>query len=144
MRKTGMIVVAMIAMLCMPAALAGDKSDMAGRIEVWEKLYNSGKFDALAEQYTEDGTRMPYQAPSLNGREAIVAMNRESAKQGARKIDLELLGSESRGKMAWAHGTYHLMAADGSSIQNGKWMNVSKKVGKEWLIVADIWNTDAP
>lgn len=46
--------------------------------------------------------------------------------------------------MTWGHGTYRLMDAEGTTIQSGKWMNVSKKVGGTWLIHADIWNTDAP
>ncbi len=45
--------------------------------------------------------------------------------------------------MGWGHGTYVLMDADGSTVEQGKWMNVSKKVGGKWLIHCDIWNTDA-
>jgi ketosteroid isomerase-like protein len=146
MRKKALFAgaVAIMMTLCMPLSIAGDKSDMAGRIVTWEKQYNSGEFDALAAQYTEDATRMPYQAPAVQGREAIATMNRSYHEGGATSIDLELLGAESQGGMAWAHGTYHLKLADGSTFQTGKWINVSKKVGKQWLIQADIWNTDSP
>jgi ketosteroid isomerase-like protein len=146
MSKLGRLAIGLtvIALLATSLALAGDKSDMAGRIVSWQKLYNSGDFDALAAQYTEDATRMPYQAPKVQGRAAIAEMNRTFHDAGAVKIELELVGSESSGGMGWAQGTYHLMDSNGETFQKGKWMNVSKKVGKEWLILADIWNTDAP
>jgi ketosteroid isomerase-like protein len=134
----------LVAVLCVSPVLAADQSDIVGRVAVWEKLYNAGKFEELAAQYTEDATRLPYQAVRVEGRDAIVALNRSYHEAGAASVDLEVLGAESQGGLAWAHGTYHLKAADGSAFQTGKWMNVSKKVGKEWLIHADIWNTDAP
>ena len=56
----------------------------------------------------------------------------------------EVLGSDSQGKLAWACGTYVLKTADGETVQEGKWMNVSKKVKGEWLTYSDIWNTNAP
>lgn len=133
-----------ILLLCVSPGLAGDQSDIAGRVAVWTEMYNSANNDALAELYTEDATRMPYQAPEVRGRAAISEMNRSFQEAGAVKIELEVLEAESTGSTAWARGTYHLTAADGSTFQKGKWMNVSKKVGKQWLIHADIWNTDAP
>ncbi len=46
--------------------------------------------------------------------------------------------------MAHGTGTYEILGADGSHIDHGKWMNVSKKVGGKWLIHCDIWNSDMP
>jgi uncharacterized protein (TIGR02246 family) len=111
---------------------------------MWEQAFNSGDAEAVAAMYAEDGTRLPYQAAPLSGREAIITNIEETRAQGIVKVDLELVASESQGSIGWAHGTYVLMTADGAKTQEGKWMNVSKKVGGEWLIQADIWNTNAP
>jgi len=147
-RKTVTIVrcVAMLmAALVASAAFAGDDpSNMAETIVTWEKAFNAGDAKAIAAVYAEDATRMPYQAPAISGQAAIAANISETRDQGIVKIELKLVGSETEGKMGWAHGTYHLMTADGATAQKGKWMNVSKKVKGKWVIQTDIWNTDTP
>ena len=57
---------------------------------------------------------------------------------------LSLPADESSGDMAHGTGTYEILGADGSHIDHGKWMNVSKKVGGKWLIHCDNWNSDMP
>jgi ketosteroid isomerase-like protein len=131
------------AVIAVSPALAGD-TDMAGRAQRWETSFNSGDADAIAALYTEDSIRMPYQAPALEGRDAIVENIKETFALGIVAIKLEVHGDEAQGKLAWGYGTYALMDSDGNTVQTGKWMNVSKKVGKTWLIHSDIWNTDEP
>jgi ketosteroid isomerase-like protein len=127
-----------------PAIAGGDDSNMAERIVAWEKAFNAGDTKALAAHYTEDGARLVYQAPAISGRAAIMDNTQATIDLGLTKIKLTVAGSESQGNLAWAHGTYKLMTADGATAQEGKWMNVSKKVKGAWLIQADIWNTNAP
>jgi uncharacterized protein (TIGR02246 family) len=136
------LTIALAVMLAVSPVLAGDKSDMAGRAKTWEKAFNAGDTAALAAHYTEDGTRMPYQAPTISGRSAIAEQTQGTFDSGATKIKLAVLGGESQGNLAWGHGTYQLMNAEGATVQQGKWMNVSRKVDGTWLIHADIWNTD--
>jgi uncharacterized protein (TIGR02246 family) len=127
-----------------PPALADDKSNIEMRVKAWQKAFNAGDAAAVAAHYTLDAVRMPYQAPILKGRPAIQAHTEATFERGIVGVELEVLGSDSQGKLAWACGTYVLKAADGSTVQEGKWMNVSKKVGGEWLTYSDIWNTNAP
>ena len=141
---TTLAVALLAATLTTSPALAGDKSDMAGRAKVWQEAFNSGSGKAVAALYTEDAMRMPYQAPTVSGNAALPANVQASYDAGAVKIKLEVLGAEAQGNLGWGHGTYELMDAEGKTIQKGKWMNVSKKVGGKWLIHADIWNTNAP
>jgi uncharacterized protein (TIGR02246 family) len=138
------LLIALLSAVALSPALAGDKSDMAGRAKTWEDAFNSAAAGALAGLYTEDAMRLPYQAPVINGRDAIAENIKSTREQGITSIKLEVLGSESQGNMGWGHGTYVLMDGDGNTIQAGKWMNVSKKIDGKWLIHCDIWNTDAP
>lgn len=87
---------------------------------------------------------MPYQQPMIKGTEAIVANLGVARDSGATQIELKVAEGESQGNVAWGSGTYKLKAADGSTFQSGKWLNVSAKIGGEWKIIRDIWNTDAP
>lgn len=125
-------------------ALADDKSDLAARAAAWKAAFNAGDANGVAELYTEDAMRLPYQASTIKGRAAVVANIQETYDKGITKIRLEVLGAETMGNMAWGHGSYVLMDGDGNTIQEGKWLNVSKKVGGEWLTHADIWNTNEP
>ena len=132
-----------VASLATPALAAGD-TDLAGRVAGWEKMFNAGDVDGIAAMYTEDATRMPYELPLITGRKAIAANITEARAQGATSVKLAAKKDEASGDMAWGHGTFQLIDADGNTILAGKWMNVSKKVGGKWLIHADIWNTDEP
>jgi ketosteroid isomerase-like protein len=127
-----------------PALAGNDASNMTERIVQWQNMFNAGDAKGIAAMYAEDGARLPYQAPAVSGRAAIAANIQGTLDQGIVKIELALAGSESQGDLAWAHGTYHLMNAEGATVQKGKWMNVSRKVKGTWLTQADIWNTDAP
>jgi uncharacterized protein (TIGR02246 family) len=140
------VVVTLVVAVVAPASpvLAGDKSDLAGRAKTWQESFNAGDADAVAALYSEDGMRLPYQAPAVKGRDAIVANINGTRDMGITSVKIEVLGSESQGSMAWGHGTYALMDGEGNTVQAGKWMNVSKKLGGKWLIHCDIWNTDAP
>ncbi len=138
------VVFLVVVTLLISPALAGDKSDMAGRAVAWQDAFNAGNAGAIAALYTEDGMRLPYQAAPVSGRESIAANVQATLDAGLRKIKLEVLGSESQGNLGWGHGTYVLMDAEGATVQQGKWMNVSKKVDGKWFIHCDIWNTNAP
>jgi hypothetical protein len=46
--------------------------------------------------------------------------------------------------MGYGTGTYELMREDGTTIDKGKWMNVSKKVNGSWKFQSDIWNSNMP
>jgi ketosteroid isomerase-like protein len=142
--RTGLLITLLAAVAVASPTLAGDKSDMAGRAQVWQDAFNSGAGTTIAGLYTEDAMRLPYQAPTIEGRDAIAANIAGTREAGITSIKLEVTGAESQGNMGWGHGTYVLMDGEGNTVQSGKWMNVSKKVEGKWLIHCDIWNTNAP
>ena len=138
------IAVLVVAALTASPALAEDKSDLAGRVKVWQEAFNAGNVDAIAAGYTKNAIRLPYQAPAMEGRTAIAANVKQNYDEGITRVELEVLGAEAKGSRGWGHGTYRLMNAEGETVQEGKWMNVSQKVDGTWLIQGDIWNTNAP
>ena len=131
-------------LLAVTPVVAGDDSDMAGRLVTWQKAYNSDDLDALQAMYTEDGCRMPPNAETVSGSEAMQEFNKRGKELGWAEVTLGLTSSATSGDWGWATGTYVILGADGSELDHGKWMNVSKKVDGKWLIHADIWNTNAP
>ena len=124
--------------------LAGDESDMAAKVKSWQENYNSGNFAGVAALYAEDGCRMPPNAVTVNGREAIQESLVQGHEQGIAQVKLGLTMSSSSGNQADATGTYEILDEDGNSIDHGKWMNMSRKTAEGWMIHCDIWNSDLP
>lgn len=130
--------------LLIGSAWAADESDLAGRAAAWQEAFNSGDLEAVAAMYTEDGCRMPPNAETVDGRAAILENLRAAVDAGAAEIEITVTEAESVGDIGYGTGTYHLMAADGSDIDHGKWLNISKRIDGEWQTHCDIWNTDMP
>jgi len=132
------------ALLGAAPALSADKSDLAGRAAVWEKEYNAGNLKAVAALYAGDGCRMPPNAKAVHGTQAILARLKEGKDKGWAKVKIAVTAAESSGDLAYGTGTYEIMGANGSAIDQGKWMNVSKKSNGTWKIQYDIFNSDMP
>lgn len=123
---------------------AQDESDMAGTVMTWQAEYNADNIDALVAMYTADGCRMPPNMDAVYGSDAIREHFLAGKEAGWAQVELGLTTAATSGDMGWAQGTYVIMDADGEEIDNGKWVNVSKKTDGMWKIHCDIWNTNVP
>lgn len=125
-------------------AFAADESNMAAKVDLWETEYNAGNFEALVAMYSADGCRMPPNLEPAYGAEAILENLVTGREAGIASIDVELSEAHTDRGTGWATGTYIIMAEDGTEIDSGKWLNVSKNVDGEWKIHCDIWNSNLP
>ena len=125
-------------------ALAADKSDLAGRVMTWEKEYNAGNLAAIQSMYASDACRMPPNQKAVQGSEAVLGHLKWGKDQGWAKVKLAVTAAETSGDLGYGTGTYEITGADGSHIDHGKWMNVSKKSKGTWKIQCDIFNSDMP
>ncbi|PWT89895.1 MAG: hypothetical protein C5B54_08165 [Acidobacteria bacterium] len=126
------------------SAFAADASDLASRAAAWEKAYNADDLKGVAALYAADGCRMPPNIATVHGTEAIIGQLKSGKDQGGAKVKVAVTSAETNGDMGYGTGTFEITKADGSHLDHGKWMNVSKKVGGSWKIVCDIWNSDMP
>ncbi|MGH9462043.1 MAG: YybH family protein [Vicinamibacteria bacterium] len=136
----GAVTIAALTLVAMPVS-AADESDLAGRAAAWQEGYNSGNLEAIAALYAEDASRMPPNAETI-GKDGIVANLQSFKDAGAATVHLTVTDAESVGDLAYGAGTYELLGADGSHIDHGKWLNVSKRINGEWKIYSDIWNSN--
>ena len=139
----GMLVMCGLALVA-GSAIAEDASNMIATSNAWETEYNNNNLAGVAAMYAEDGCRMPPNAETAQGTEAILAVLEEGRAQGMVKVAVAVTKSEASGDLAHAIGTYSGFSADGGQIDQGKWMNVSKMVDGEWKISCDIWNSNLP
>jgi ketosteroid isomerase-like protein len=132
------------AALAVVPVIAADQSGLAARAEVWEKEYNAGNLAAVQALYASDGCRMPPNQEAVRGSAEILAQLKAGKDLGLAKVKLTVTTAESSGDLSYGTGTYVITGADGTHLDHGKWMNVSKKVGGTWKTQCDIFNSDMP
>lgn len=149
-----------LARYLLPALLVGCAPDAATEIDLAAEAQRIRDLDAALSDaaqdrdaaafslfFAEDAVQMPPDAPPLHGREAI--------QQGASGLfgagaDLRFETAEvevaSSGDMGFSRGKYFLaLETPGGLVQDeGSYVEVWEKIGGEWKITADIYNTDLP
>lgn len=109
----------------------------------FEAAFNAGDAGKVASMYAEDGVVMPPNEPMVKGRSAIEArLKRDMAKE---KVTLKLspLHSAITGDSAHETGTVIVTLPNGRTV-NEKYVVLYKRVGNEWKVAYDIWNSDTP
>jgi ketosteroid isomerase-like protein len=130
--------------LAPPVAAGGWETYDESMGDSWERIYNAGDVAGTAAFYAEDAIRMPPNAPAVSGREAIGALIKQGMEMGLAKVDLETDEVEVSGDMGFAIGSYKTFDAEGNQTDNGKWMQIGKKIDGKWYAYRDIWNSDNP
>ena len=139
----GLVLMLGAALAAAPAA-AADSSNIAALAAVWEKEYNAGNLAAVVALYAPDGCRMPPNQEAVHGSEAILAQLKAGKDRGLAKVKIAVTSAESSGDLSYGMGTYVITGADGSHLDHGKWMLVSKKSNGAWKTQCDIFNSDMP
>ena len=124
-------------------ALAQDKATIEKLNDAWAAAFNKGDAAAVAAMYTEDAYVLPPGAELIRGRAAIEGFWRQAAQQmGDAKlttVDVLPLGpgaAREIGKVT--------LKTKSQPLQEivGKYAVVWLKVGGDWKLATDIWNTD--
>jgi uncharacterized protein (TIGR02246 family) len=130
--------------LCLPvSALAQDRATIQTLNDQFAKAFNTGDIAAVAAHYTEDAVVLPPGAEMVMGRNAILTFWKSSAEQiGDIKltaVDVKPLGNN----VAREIGTFSLRTKGAQPHQvTGKYVVVWEKVGTDWKLATDIWNTN--
>ena len=131
-------------MLAAVPATAADSSGLAARAATWEKEYNADNLAGVVALYASDGCRMPPNQEAVHGSDAILAQLKAGKDRGLAKVKIAVTSAESSGDLGYGTGTYVITGADGSHIDHGKWMLISKKSNGAWKTQCDIFNSDMP
>jgi uncharacterized protein (TIGR02246 family) len=123
-----------------------DEQAIRGHVERWLQLVKAKDAAGIAELYAEDGAVMPPNAPIGKGRAAIQqtwASMMATPGFGLTFVPEQIIVSSS-GDMALDRGTYTLNFTPNGTAQTdtGKYVVVWRKIGGEWKVAADIFNSD--
>jgi uncharacterized protein (TIGR02246 family) len=109
----------------------------------WAAAFNAKDAAKIASFYTDDAVVMPPNQPMVKGRANIEAHFKGEIQQGATNFQLKPVESAISGSQAFEVGT-STMTLPGGLTDRGKYLVVLKRVGNDWKIAYDIYNSDAP
>ena len=129
--------------LATSAALAQDKATIEKLNNAWTAAFNKGDAQAVAAMYAEDAYVLPPGSDIVKGRAAIEAFWRQAAQQmGDAKLttlDVLPLGRNATREI----GTVTLKTKSQPPQEVvGKYAVVWRKIGGQWKLATDIWNTN--
>jgi ketosteroid isomerase-like protein len=101
----------------------------------------SGDAHALALLYDEHAVLMPPEQEPVEGRDSIEAYWTRGLEDG---FELHTIRIETSAGLAYSIGRWSLPATDDESADSGKLVLCWKRIGGQWKLVADIWNSSVP
>lgn len=118
-------------------------SDIAKANQAFTSAWNSGAASELASLYTPDGKYMDEGVPAAVGREAIERAFESHFKQvGRTNLSLESVAIWRFGSSLVEEGVLKEKAADGTIIDDGKYIVLWEERGGKWLLHRDIANSN--
>ncbi len=143
-RRIAMGVVALALAFPLTASAQAPATDLRGQIEkmdkAWQAAYNAGDAAAVAALYADDAKVMAPGAAAASGRAAIQAAFAQDIARGSKNTltTEEVFGG---GDYAVAVGGWVETGADGSHKDHGTYVTVYRRVGADWKIYRDTWNS---
>ena len=124
-------------------AVAQNKAMIEKLNDAWTAAFNKGDAAAVAALYTEDAYVLPPGSSMVKGRAAIEAFWRQAAQQMTdaklTTVDVLPLGRSAAREV----GTVTLKTKSQPPQEVvGKYVVVWRKIGRDWKLATDIWNTD--
>ena len=124
-------------------ALAQNRATIEKLNDAWTAAFNKGDAAAVAALYTEDAYVLPPGSAMVKGRAAIEAFWRQAAQQMSdaklTTVDVLPLGRSAAREI----GTVTLKTKSQPPQEVvGKYVVVWRKIGRDWKLATDIWNTD--
>ena len=143
-RRIAMGAVALALAFPFTASAQAPATDLRAQIEkldkAWQTAYNAGDAAAVAALYADDAKVMAPGAAAASGRAAIQAAFAQDIARGSKNTltTEEVFGG---GDYAVAVGGWVETGADGSHKDHGTYVTVYRKVGGDWKIYRDTWNS---
>lgn len=108
----------------------------------WAAAFNAKDAAKVASLYAEDAVVLPPNRPTVKGRANIEAHWKSEIQQGLTNMQLNPVASSISGAQGFEVGTT-TVTLPGGKTERGKYIAIMKRVGNEWKIAYDIYNTDA-
>lgn len=124
--------------------LAAMKNFIEGKNSQFTRAHVTGDRATIDGMFAEGARVLPPGGEAVIGRAAIDAMTAEYLEFGITEFREETTDFYGNDDLLVDQGNYVLVYGKNRVIEKGKYLNVWRKVGGEWKIHSNIWNTNAP
>lgn len=111
------------------------------------EAFNSGDAAAVGSMYASNARLLPPNSPAIEGQQNIQAFWQNFISMGVKIIKLDIAHMETSGNIAIEVGRYTLTIPGAGGItttDEGKYVVVWKRQGRNWKLAVDIFNTSLP
>ena len=112
--------------------------------KVFVAAYNDHDALGLAALYTRDGEIMPPNSGVVKGARKLQALFKSFWDAGDTVMKLDTVEAKGFGDTAYEVGKYTLSGDSGKVNDGGKYIVIWRKVGGQWKLYRDIFNTNMP
>jgi ketosteroid isomerase-like protein len=112
--------------------------------KVFVGAYNDHDAPGLAALYTRDGEIMPPNSGVVKGARKLQALFKSFWDAGDTVMRLDTVEAKGFGDTAYEVGKYMLSGDSGKVNDRGKYIVIWRKVGGQWKLYRDIFNTNMP
>jgi uncharacterized protein (TIGR02246 family) len=137
------IALAAVLVLCRAPAMAQSVADIQKLDDAWAVAFNKGDAKAAAATYAEDAYVLPNMGEMVHGRAAIEAFFKGATQQigdiALKAVDVLPLGPDAAREIGTF--TYKTKTQPPQDVA-GKYAVVWRKIGGQWLLATDIWNSN--
>ena len=144
MRRMMFILMLLLFAVSVSAQQTATRSAIDAGVKKWSDAVAKGDAAALSALYADDAMVFPTNSDIVRGKAAIRKFWQGFIDSGIKNVALNTLEVEVLGDTAIEVGTYASTGADGKAMDKGKYIVVWKRVGNDWKIRRDIFNTSMP
>lgn len=129
---------------CAPAPQASqDSPEIAAAAEAWLTALNAGDVEGVVATYWADARVLPPNAELAVGHDAVRAIFGGMIDAGLGG-GIETIEIKAAGDIGYRVGTFTLTTADGTTVDQGKFIETWRLVDGEWKMSNDQFNSDLP
>jgi len=138
--------IVILTILC--SAFAGAAQNREARLAVeaneakFSTSFANGDSQAVSSLYAEDAAILPPNGARIEGRANIKNFWQGAYDAGVKRVVTKTVEVNGNGNSVSEVGSYTLYGADNKILDEGKYVVVWKKEGKNWLMFRDIWNSN--
>jgi ketosteroid isomerase-like protein len=116
--------------------------------EKWEKAMIDGDYDIVMDMYADDVISLPSYSPMMRGKSKLQEQMKEEVEKGMKfnRVEFNTVEVKEAGNVAIEVGTYDMDMTMGENAESmsdkGKYITVWEKMGNDWKVIMETWNTD--
>lgn len=147
MKRNGILIGSFIGLiLTLSITVAAQKNDVRAAIEANEakfsRFFAKGDAKSVSDLYSKTAKVLPPNGEIAEGRAKIRIFWQGAWDAGVKRAETKAVEILGNGNSVSEVGTYTLYGSQNEILDEGKYIVVWKKEGRNWMLFRDIWNSN--